>query len=385
MLRAKRTLDDLRESEARLASAQRIARLGNWERDLKSGRMRWSGETYRIFGGDPKTFTPDLASYLERVHAEDREIVARATGEVVRREGPYSFDARVIMPDGTVRFVHEQAEAIFDEDGTPLRLAGTIQDITERKQIEDQIRLLAYYDGLTRLPNRVLFMERPTQALSTGQRQGGTLAMLFLDLDRFKRINDTLGHTFGDRLLQAVSERLKKCLRSTDTIARGDPLTSSDSVARLGGDEFIVTITDIARGEDAAKIAHRVLDSLNEPFKLEEHEVVATGSIGISLFPHDGADVETLLKNADSATYHAKDAGRGTYQFYSKSMNAAAFQRLALENSLRKALERGGVMLYFQPQVDVSSRTIFGAEALIRRKHPDLGMLSPAAFIPLAA
>src|SRR3989475_1090079 len=243
-----------------------------------------------IFGVDPKTFTPDLPSYLERVHAEDREIVARATGEVVRREGPYSFDARVIMPDGTVRFVQEQAEAIFDEDGTPLRLAGTIQDITERKQIEDQIRLLAYYDGLTRLPNRVLFMERLTQALSTAQRQGGTLAMLFLDLDRFKRINDTLGHTVGDRLLQAVSERLKKWLRSTDSMARGDPLASTDTVARLGGDEFIVTITDIARGEDAAKIARRVLEALNEPLKLEEHEVFVSGSIGIRLFPPDGKD-----------------------------------------------------------------------------------------------
>jgi len=384
MLRAKRAVDDLRDSEARLAHAQRIARLGNWERELKSGRMRWSEEMYRIFGVDPGTFTPNLQAYLERLQPQDRELVARVTGEAVRKEGPYSFDARIVMPDGGVRHVHEQAEIVLDDDGTPLRLAGTTQDITERKQIEDQIRFLAYYDGLTRLPNRALFVERLNQALATAQRQGRTLAMLFLDLDRFKRINDTLGHTLGDRLLQAVSERLKKCLRSTDTIARGDPLTSTDSVARLGGDEFIVTITDIARGEDAAKIARRVLDCLNDPFELEQHEVVVTGSIGISLFPHDGDDVETLLKNADSAMYHAKDAGRGTYQFYSKSMNAAAFQRLALENALRKALERGEFLLHFQPQVDVSTGTIIGAEALIRWKHPDLGMVSPADFIPLA-
>src|SRR5258705_216795 len=155
--------------------------------ELRSGRMGWSQETYRIFGVDPQSFTPDLPSYLERVHPLDREIVARATGEAVRREGPYSFDARIIMPDGTERFVHEQAEAIFDDDGTPLRLAGTTQDITERKQIEDQIRFLAYYDGLTRLPNRVLFVERLNQALASAARQGRVLAMLFLDLDRFKR------------------------------------------------------------------------------------------------------------------------------------------------------------------------------------------------------
>jgi diguanylate cyclase (GGDEF)-like protein/PAS domain S-box-containing protein len=384
MLRAKRALDDLRGSEARLASAQRIARLGNWERQIKSGRMQWSEEMFRIFGVDPKTFTPNLQTYLDLIHPQDRDLVARATGDAVRKEGPYSFDARIVMPDGTVCFVHEQAEVVFEDDGTPLRLEGTTQDITERKQIEDQIRFLAYYDGLTRLPNRALFMERLNQSLASAQRQGRTVAMLFLDLDRFKRINDTLGHTVGDRLLQAVSERLKKCLRSTDTIARGDPLASTDSVARLGGDEFIVTISDIARGEDAARIARRILESMAEPFKLEEHEVFVTGSIGISLFPHDGADVETLLKNADSAMYHAKDAGRGSYQFYNKSMNASAFQRLALENAMRKALEREEFMLYYQPQVDVTTGAIFGAEALIRWKHPDLGMVSPADFIPLA-
>ncbi len=384
MLRAKRALDDLRGSEARLASAQRIARLGNWERQIKSGRMQWSEEMFRIFGVDPKTFKPDLRTYLELLHPQDRELVARATGGAVRREEPYSFDARILVSEGMVRHVHEQAEVVFDDHGTALRLEGTTQDITERKQIEDQIRFLAYYDGLTRLPNRALFMERLNQSLASAQRQGQTLAMLFLDLDRFKRINDTLGHTLGDRLLQAVSERLKKCLRSTDTIARGDPLTSSDSVARLGGDEFIVTISDIARGEDAARIARRIIDSMADPFKLDEHEVFITGSIGISLFPHDGGDAGTLLKNADSAMYHAKDAGRGNYQFYNKSMNASAFQRLALENAMRKALERGEFMLHYQPQVDVATGTIIGAEALIRWKHPDLGMVSPADFIPLA-
>ncbi len=155
-------------------------------------------------------------------------------------------------------------------------------------------------------------------------------------------------------------------------------------MARLGGDEFILTINDIARGEDAAKIARRIMEALNEPFKLEEQEVFVTGSIGISLFPHDGKDADTLLKNADSAMYHAKDAGRGTYQFYNASMNAAALQRLAMENSLRKALERQEFLLHFQPQIDVATGRIIGAEALVRWRHPDLGMVAPNDFIPLA-
>ncbi len=384
MLRAKRNLDELRTSEARLASAQRIAHLGNWERDLVTGELRWSDEVFRLFGLVPGSFEPTYEGLLERVHPDDRALVARATEEALRREKPYSFDVRILLADGTVRFVHEQAEVLFDASGRPTLMAGTTQDVSERKQAEDQIRFLAYYDGLSRLPNRVLFMERLNLALDSARRQGHTLAILFLDLDRFKRINDTLGHSVGDRLLQEVAERLKKCLRSSDTVARGDPMASSDTVARLGGDEFIVSITDITRGEDAAKVASRILDALHEAFRLDAHEVVITGSIGISVFPNDGGDAETLLKNADAAMYHAKDAGRNGFQFYSGSMNAAAFQRLSLENSLRKALERGEFQLHFQPQIDVDAGTIFGAEALIRWRHPDLGLVSPAEFIPLA-
>jgi diguanylate cyclase (GGDEF)-like protein len=243
---------------------------------------------------------------------------------------------------------------------------------------------LAYYDGLTLLPNRRLFMEKLDLALENARRREGSLAVLFLDLDRFKQINDTLGHSAGDRLLQGVAERLRKCLRSSDAVARGEAMNLTDDVARLGGDEFIVSITNIARGEDAARVARRIQEALEQPFKLDENEVFITASIGISLFPQDGDDLESLLKNADSAMYHAKDAGRSNYQFYSKSMNAAALQRLTLENKLRRALERGEFQLYFQPQIDVRSWSIIGAEALIRWRHPDLGLVPPADFIGLA-
>ncbi|HXH28163.1 MAG TPA: EAL domain-containing protein [Candidatus Polarisedimenticolia bacterium] len=384
MLRASRAFDELRRSEARLAEAQRIARLGNWERDLTTRTMRWSEEMYRIFGMDPGDTAPDYAGYLQRVHPEDRDLAARATDEALRQVHPYNVDLRIVWPDGTVRFVQEQAEILKDPQGRPVSMVGTTQDITERKQAEAQIRFLAYYDGLTLLPNRVLFMERLDLALASARRRGGMLAILFFDLDRFKRINDTLGHGPGDRLLQEVAERLRRCLRSSDTIARGDPLNTNDTVARLGGDEFIVTLQDIKRGEDAATVARRILDALTAPFRLEDQEVVVSASIGISLFPGDGTTAEALLKNADAAMYHAKDLGRSGYQFYDKSMNAAALKRLSLENRLRRALEQQELELHYQPLFDVDAGSIVGAEALIRWRHPDLGLVAPAEFIPLA-
>ncbi len=384
MLRARRTLDKMLQSEERLARAQRLARLGNWEWDLTSGKLHWSEEMYHLFGIDPGNGEPSRDTQLERVHPEDKDSVSRALVEALRKVRPYGFDFRIVLPDGTERSVHEEAEVIFDKNGAAIRMVGATQDISERKEVEGQIRLLAYYDGLTLLPNRRLFMEKLDLALENARRREGSLAVLFLDLDRFKQINDTLGHGAGDRLLQGVAERLRKCLRSSDAVARGEALNLTDDVARLGGDEFIVSITNVTRGEDAARVARRLQEALEQPFKLDENEVFVTASIGISLFPQDGTDLESLLKNADAAMYHAKDAGRSNYQFYSKSMNAAALQRLTLENKLRRALERGEFQLYFQPQIDVRSWSIIGAEALIRWRHPHLGLIQPVDFIALA-
>ncbi len=384
MLRAKINLDRLVESEERLARAQRIARLGNWEWDVQSGEMHWSAEMYRLYGMNPDPGAPGRDRQLDRVHLDDRDMVSRAIVEALRKERPYSLDFRVVSPEGVERFVHEEAEIVFDGTGAAVRMVGTTQDITERKRAEGQIRLLAYYDGLTLLPNRRLFLEKLGLTLENVRRQSRSLAVLFLDLDRFKQINETLGHGVGDRLLQAVAERLRKSLRSSDAIARGDVSASNDDVCRLGGDEFIVSITNISRGEDAATVAKRILESLQQPFRLDEQEVFISGSIGISLFPQDGADLESLLKNADAAMYQAKEAGRNNYQFFSQSMNATAVKRLTLETKLRRALEREEFELYFQPQIDVRTWSITGAEALIRWRHPDLGLVSPAEFIPLA-
>jgi predicted signal transduction protein with EAL and GGDEF domain len=266
-------------------------------------------------------------------------------------------------------------------------VVGTIQDITERKAAEDRARFLANYDELTELPNRRLLVDELSTTLARAARSHRVVATLFLDLDRFKRINDTLGHPVGDRLLQTVSERLRACVRENDAVGRvrgEDGPTAPSVIARFAGDEFIVVLADLAHALDADRVARRILRAVREPFTVAGHEILVTASIGISLFPNDGSDVDTLIRNADAAMYHAKERGRDSHEFYDLSMNASAVERLTLENELHRALEEQQFLLYFQPQVDGRTGHIIGAEALLRWRHPTRGILSPDAFIPLA-
>lgn len=291
-----------------------------------------------------------------------------------------------------VHFDHNGKKAHFEdltspiknEEGRIIRAIHITRDITERKQAEEQIRFLAYYDNLTRLPNRTFYKELLTRALTYATRNKKTMAVLFVDLDSFKRVNDTLGHDVGDLLLKAVAERLLNATRKSDYVARSDDENSTNTVSRLGGDEFIVLLNEIAHTYDATVVARRILADLSRPFLLGSHEVFVTASIGISLYPADGKDVETLLKNADIAMYSAKEHGKNNFQFYAETMNATAFERLTLENALHKALERGELVLYYQPKVDVFSRKIIGMEALLRWNHPVRGLVLPDEFLPLA-
>ncbi len=384
MLRASQAVDSLRQNDKRFATAQRIAHIGSWEWNVQKDELYCSEELYRIFTVDAIGFDATYQSFLNSVHPLDREFVSTAIEEALYEKKPYNIDHRILLPDGVERIVHAEAEVSRNEDGRPVWMAGIMQDITERKRAEEQIYNLAYFDSLTGLPNRLLFKEHLGHALAHATRTNKVAAILFLDLDRFKQINDTLGHSIGDKLLQRVAECLVICVRKCDTIGRGRGDDLASSVSRLGGDEFTVLLTDIDTVQEAARVALRIINTVSQPFNLDGHEVIITTSIGISLYPDDGKDVVTLIKNADTAMYHAKDQGRNNFQFYNQSMNSTAYERLVLENHLRKALEREEFVLYYQPQFDIATAEILGVEALIRWRHPDLGMVSPAVFIPLA-
>ena len=268
---------------------------------------------------------------------------------------------------------------------------GSFVDITQRRLAEEQVRVLAYYDHVTGLPNRALLHEHVKHALVRAKRNDTPVAVLFVDLNRFKLINDTFGHNTGDQLLREVAARLSDCLRGDDWVARPQtsPVRQSDplgnhAVARLGGDEFVMVLSDIRQGEDAAIVAQRVGEVLAHPFELEGKEIYISASIGISTYPIDGDNPAALLKNADAAMYHAKKQGKSGYQFYTKYINDHASKRLSLETKLRQALSKKQFELHYQPKVDLNNGRICGAEALCRLRDLEQKLIPPSEFIPMA-
>lgn len=321
-------------------------------------------------------------SFAQLIHSEDLNQVRTETETAIKEKHAFQLIYRITDRSGKVKWVWEQGIGVHTPEGTLVAQEGFITDITERKLSEERLQYLAHHDALTGLPNRSLFLEHLRLALISASRHQRLVAVLFLDLDRFKLINDTLGHAIGDLLLKAVAERLTACLRRSDTVAR---LQNQDhTVARLGGDEFTLLLTDIAQTADVPIIVQRILNAFSPPFHIEGHELFITPSIGISLYPNDGENAEKLLRNADTALYRAKEQGRNNYQFYLPEMNAKVSERLAMENNLRKALEREEFLLHYQPQVDLTTGQVIGMEALVRWHRPDSGLISPAKFIPLA-
>jgi diguanylate cyclase (GGDEF)-like protein/PAS domain S-box-containing protein len=385
LLRARDAFSALRQSEDRLAYAQRVARIGNWDWDIESDEFHWSDEACEILGLERRERGATRERALELAHPADRAKVASAITEALHEKKAYSIEYRIVQPGGSERVVHDLAELVLDVTGKPVRLRGSLQDVTERKRAEQQIRKLAYYDVLTGLPNRQRFKEQAGRAMTAARRVGTKMALIYMDLDHFKRINDAMGHTAGDTLLREVAEALTQIVRSTDIVAKVDTEASvSSSLARLGGDEFTIMLTGLSRSESAARVAKRIQEVLSRPLRVDDREFVVTGSMGIAIFPDDGEDVDTLLRNADMAMYAAKGEGRDGFRFFSEDMNSRMLETLALESDLRKALEQDELVLHYQPQVETRTGRIVALEALVRWEHPERGLMPPVEFIPIA-
>jgi diguanylate cyclase (GGDEF)-like protein/PAS domain S-box-containing protein len=491
------------ESRQSLAAAQRVAHIGSWELDLDNpgevdrNRLRWSDQTFRIFGHEPGAIEVSNENFFDAVHPDDRERIRKAVANAINGGELYSIDHRIVRPDGSERVVHEMSAIIRDNaTGRPVKMIGTVQDITERKlaesrlhesearfrlivdnvvdyailmldpqgfivswntgaerikgyraeeiigqhfsrfylpedrglperalqvaaaegrfeneglrlrkdgstfwanvvitalydesgtlrgfgkvtrdlserkRSEERLAYLAQYDTLTKLPNRHMLHDRFVHTLA--QIPAGVhVGCLYIDLDRFKDVNDTFGHGVGDELLAQLAARLQQCVRGTDV------------VGRLGGDEFAVVLSSLARPEDAAAVGQKVIAALALPFKLHGREIYVSASIGIAIYPEDGGDADTLLKNADTAMYVAKEQGRNNYQLYTPKMDERASLRLQLDARLRGALERNEFLLHYQPKVNLATRAISGLEALLRWQDPQEGLISPARFVPI--
>lgn len=343
------------------------------EWDLASDQV-WRNDSYqRLFGYRSDELQPNMESWFGHIHADDRLRVQQRLLDIINSsQNLWNDEFRLMRHDQTVAHVHARGFVNRDDAGSALKMLGVLQDITARKESEERTRFLADHDELTGLPNRSLFKQSLAQGIQRAERSGKFLSVLFLDLDRFKNINDSLGHETGDEVLRAVAERLSGCVRQVDV------------VARFGGDEFAVLIEGLTAEDQAGAVARKIIDALAKPLVLAGRQYRLGASIGISTYPSDGRDVLSLQKNADIAMYRAKEEGRGTFQFYSEQLNTHSIQRLEFESNLNGALSNREFVLYYQPKVELASGRIAGVEALIRWVSPQFGFVSPADFIAIA-
>jgi PAS domain S-box-containing protein len=412
LLRSSRTRLELERSKSKLARAQDLARMGSFDWRNATGPAAGAGiaatnrpvagfgaasaaslvlapEALRVFGLGPQEVVT-LRRLVRMVPMPERRGMTRLLAEVQTQSTVLAIDVPVEMPDGRQRTVHIEAEPEFNEHGQPVGYTGIVQDVTDRRVAEDRIRHLANFDALTGLPNRRQLIWRTERALDHARRLGHQAAMLLIDLDRFKVINDTLGHAAGDELLVEVARRLRGCVRHSDQVMDTALETagvrshrSLEAVGRLGGDEFIALLPEVVDEADAERVSQRILEAMREPVWVCGQECFVTASVGISMYPVDGQSVADLMRNADVAMYSVKNTGRNNAAVYSPMLAGRGREKLELESALHKAIERNELVLHYQPKIDVRSARMVGAEALMRWQRGDT-LVPPNDFIPLA-
>lgn len=371
ILRVNRALRRWQTEANRLQQTQRIARVPTWHYDADHGLLRCSEELRRLYQFAPEDGALPLADYFSRVHPEDRERVKECFQRALESRQGYNIAYRLELPDGRVRFVDEQAEVLPNGDRRGVEFVAAVRDVSEWLGSNERIHTLANYDTVTGLPNRALFLDRLNQAIAQSRRSQWRLGVLMMDMDRFRELNLTFGHTAGDRALKEVGERLQPLVRTNDTLAR------------MAGDEFALLLMDLKSGESAAVVAEKILAALREPVQLAGQDAPVGASIGITVYPEDGQEAEELMRNVESAVSGSKAAGRGVYRFYTSAMNVRAAERLTLTAHLRGALEREEFVLHYHPLVDVSRGEVAGVEALLRWRNPRQGLLGPDRFISI--
>ncbi len=359
----------LERANSDLAAAQAVSSIGSWDLNLGSGRLWWSDELHRIMGHRPGSFFPEVGSFAAQVVAEERDRVSTLI-RLAYDGAPLDFECSVVRPDGTARIVHVLGECRSEGLEVPWRLTGTCQDVTERKALEREVEHRAYHDALTGVGNRALFLDRLEHAVAASAGPSAPLSLVYLDLDDFKGVNDTLGHGVGDELLIDVARRLQSIVRSSDT------------VARLGGDEFAVLLTETGL-DGAVQVAQALLRAFEEPLLVGGARVLARASIGIAVADL-AAEPSDLLRHADIAMYAAKRQGTHGFEVFNRAMHSSLTDRRQLEAELAEAIAQDQLVLHYQPLVDLATGSVDGVEALVRWDHPVRGVLPPSEFIGVA-
>jgi diguanylate cyclase (GGDEF)-like protein/PAS domain S-box-containing protein len=357
--------------ESAFAEAQGLARVGSWEMDIATSAFRWSRELCRLFDFDVDA-EPVYGALLTRIHPNDQDAIRRAFATMMREFTPLLAEYRVVLNDGQIRWVRGRGQVEFDASGRVERMVGTVQDITEQKLARDTLLHHVFHDPLTGLPNRLLLLDRLTQALSRLLRNPSTVAVIYLDIDRFRVINDSLGHDAGDQLLIAVAARLAALVRPQDTLAR------------TGGDEFVVLCEGLADQAEAIGIADRICEAMREPLAWEGGDLVISLRAGIAISRSGSVSPETLLRDADAAMFCAKGEARARCVVFAETMRAKAVGRLDTEMSLRRSIADGDLRLHYQPIVTLEGGHVLGHEALVRWAHPTRGLIAPDQFITIA-